>query len=255
MSGIAQGVIPFTGNRTVSVWAKSYDVVGKKFRIRVDGVSVPLESDDFTTSATWQKFSFDVVGNGMVANVYIINEVAGTDGFIDIFGCSFFETDNPSEYIETVTETAVNVIVKEDSNDLGNDCLSNPIQRDVLVDGYNLSGNNSHLDTKIVDRTGAGTDGIWFKVMVNDLPMVICGDDVMEMRVNASNLFEVEFNGVTLVSNQVINKEEWYFAKFGQDGAANGFIWIGKENVSPTLNASGTVGAATAASIIMTFGK
>lgn len=246
----------FTTTRIYSIWAKSNNVIGQKFRLRCDGVNAPQTSNDFTTTATWQKFEFEVTGNGTAPfSIYIHNGTALDIGKVDIWHAGLEDVIEPSEFIETQAEPLIRTIVPEDVNNLGTDILGNAINRPLLTDGLNFSDNNAYLDTIILNRTGSGTDGIWFQKKTGVIIQDISGDDIMTMQINASGLLEVLFNAVTLVSNQLIFEDKWYFVKFLQDGAGTGEIYVGTETVAPTLNATGAVGLPIAATTKMKFGE
>lgn len=83
---------------TISVYAKSS--TGKKFCFRnFDGVGV-VRSSDFTTTSSWQRFSFTFTS--ALANVAICNEVGGNVGSIQVYGCQLELGAYATSYIPTL---------------------------------------------------------------------------------------------------------------------------------------------------------
>lgn len=251
-SSIFQAASPYTVDRRVSIWAKSS--TSKKFRIRVDGSS-PIFSDDFITTSDWQRFDLYVSGLNNPSNIYIINESAGGVGVIDIWGTHYINEDNPSEYIKTIDAGVENVIIPADVNDLDNDIFGNEILAPAVTDGYNFTGQSHFLNTSIVDSTGAGTYGQWIRPMSDEGNETFVSDDVLSITSDANRLLEVTFNGVTLTSTQTLYHGNWYFVKFGQDGAGIGEIWVGEIDETPTSKGTGAVGLPVAATTALQFGN
>jgi hypothetical protein len=71
---------------------------------------------------------------------------------------------------------------------------------------------------------------------------VFSSDDVLEISSSVTNYLQATFNGVTLVSTQLLEFGKWYFIKFTQDGIGNGKIYVGDLTNEPTLITSGAVG-------------
>ena len=146
----------------------------------------------------------------------------------------------------------------ENPLNLGNDYFGQPIQRPLLTDGYNFSGQVGHyFDSAITltSRNAADSDSFFIKPMTNAGGEFFAGDDVVTIGSNASNQLEIVWNGVTLTGTQVMTKGNWYLIQFGQDGALLGKVWKGTELVSPIVDVTGAVGAAISATTSMKYGN
>ena len=83
---------------TISVYAKSS--TGKKFCFRnFDGVDV-IRSSDFTTTSSWQRFTFTFTS--AISNVSICNEIGGNVGSIQVYGCQLEVGSYATSYIPTL---------------------------------------------------------------------------------------------------------------------------------------------------------
>lgn len=102
---IFQSYISVSNTFTITVYAKSS--TGKKFCFRnYDGVGV-VRSSDFTTTSSWQRFTFTFTS--ALANVGICNELAGGSGAIQIWGAQLEASSYPTSYIPTTSSSATRV--------------------------------------------------------------------------------------------------------------------------------------------------